>query len=1057
MVRISRKSFRPLVALLLGLSATVLVAWGYRSGWGQSIELLGLDARFRYLANAPRYVGQLEPRPSGDMSHTLAFVRRPAKAGQTPPTSRPVEAESSTQPDASQPQSSTPPARGITQIDIDDDTLARVGALPWPRTRLADLIDQLDALDARAIALDIAMPEPQAPQYETDGLADLYSRSSTAAADDDAPPRPIYTDEVLARSLARSFNTYVPFQVEYPRPPAPLAEEIARALTTRPTLSAEMIAVETGLPVTELAEQIGPTRAAMLSDRVARALAQSPQASLADVEKVVLGTASRTGEQLAIIRQAYLRSRAQAAMADKALEGSAPGVAQPGQAIPPMVLFAQSMRRTGFIDDIAMPDQRSADGVLRSVSPLVRTPAGLYWQLAFSMAVDELARVHGTPAEFSTQPGALTLTFADGHVRRIDLDEGRMIIDWPRASARGDRVSAWTLLDLADQRHAMDRNVLRGRSVMAQVARTLQYAPMLQLLKDIDGLNGQLARARQDRPWTGLFDPAHVWTAPAELAEQLDGKLAELDRLAQTVQSEVRQMGWDKPPPTPAVPEPQDDPPPASTMPATAPTPWEMWAGYRKELARSQELAAGLRQMDQLRLANRSLDRAIISAEASLRPHVAGRLCLVGSTASGSTDVLATPMNPRTPGVMVEAATLNALLTGSFIRKADPAMNLMTILLCGAIVSLLSAFRPARQSLLLTILALTAFVAVNAMIVFRQQHIWLTLVAPLSAMGLSFGVVTSYRQLTEDRRKRQIRRLFSHAMSPGGLDRLAEDPGILHLAGERRRVSCFFSNLADFTALSESIGELETVSLLNRYFDRMGQVIQARHEGYLSKFLGDGIFAIFGAPVVVPGHARLSLAAALDCQAELNTLNAELARDKHPAAGRLRIRIGISTGEVVLGNCGSTHRLDYTAIGDGVGLASSLEEGNKHFGTSILCDDATYQSGGSDVLARPIGMIALTGRDESVAAWQPLCRRNDADGPLFQGVEWFAKALECFVAGDFRSAIKQFEAASQRFQESRFFDNQPDKVGRVFIDRCREYIIEPPESDFDGVLRLAEK
>ena len=157
-----------------------------------------------------------------------------------------------------------------------------------------------------------------------------------------------------------------------------------------------------------------------------------------------------------------------------------------------------------------------------------------------------------------------------------------------------------------------------------------------------------------------------------------------------------------------------------------------------------------------------------------------------------------------------------------------------------------------------------AYAAFNASVVFGVMNCWLAVWHPLMAMVAGFAMVTAYRQLTEERAKRRIRALFAHAMSPALVDRLLEDPSVARLGGERRVVTCFFSDMAGFTSLSERLGEQGTVSLLNRYFDRMTDVIQNRNGGYLNKFLGDGLFVFFGAPVFQDDHPARAIRAAID-------------------------------------------------------------------------------------------------------------------------------------------------------------------------------------------------
>ena len=389
------------------------------------------------------------------------------------------------------------------------------------------------------------------------------------------------------------------------------------------------------------------------------------------------------------------------------------------------------------------------------------------------------------------------------------------------------------------------------------------------------------------------------------------------------------------------------------------------------------------------------------------------------------------------------------IASGAFVRRPHPTIDVLAILFAGALVTLITARRSVLQAFPLALALGGAYAALNALVFFALLNVVLVFWMPIEAMAASFAVVTAYRQLTEERAKRRIRGLFAHALSPALVDRLIEDPSLARLGGERRVLSCFFSDLWGFTALSEALGEQRTVRLLNRYFDRMTEVIQTRRGGYLNKFLGDGIFVFFGAPVFQDDHAARSVQAAIDCQDEVARVNAELA-EEYPHPPRLRSRIGITTGEVMVGNCGSTQRMDYTAIGDTVNLASRLESANKFFGTGILVSDQTWQAAGVDgILARPLGQVVVVGKTEPVKIWNVLARSGELDSAVEQACAEFSRGVELFAAGKFAESAEAFQAALKLSPD--------DGPAKVFLGLCRAYIASPPTGAWDGAVHLTEK
>jgi len=265
--------------------------------------------------------------------------------------------------------------------------------------------------------------------------------------------------------------------------------------------------------------------------------------------------------------------------------------------------------------------------------------------------------------------------------------------------------------------------------------------------------------------------------------------------------------------------------------------------------------------------------------------------------------------------------------------------------------------------------------------------------------------------LTEERAKRHIRGMFAHALSPALVDKLLDDPSLAELGGQQRELTCMFSDLAGFTSMSQRLGPQKTVRALNHYFDTMTDVVQDFGGGFLNKFLGDGIFCFFGAPVLQDDHAARAIRSAVEFQQRLNDLNAAVSAElDEPAA--LAIRVGLAGGEAMVGNCGSTRRMDYTAIGDCVNLASRLESANKDFHTRILIADVTWQAAGIDDLpARSVGPVLIRGVEEPVDLWEAWA--SPADEDLIAALATFADGVAAFGQGRFDEAEAAFKAVAK--------------------------------------------
>jgi adenylate cyclase len=213
--------------------------------------------------------------------------------------------------------------------------------------------------------------------------------------------------------------------------------------------------------------------------------------------------------------------------------------------------------------------------------------------------------------------------------------------------------------------------------------------------------------------------------------------------------------------------------------------------------------------------------------------------------------------------------------------------------------------------------------------------------------------------------RERIKKSFASYVSRQIFEKILTSESVTKLEGERKKVTVLFSDIHHFTTLSERLVPEQVVSILNEYFEQMLDVIFT-HQGTLDKFLGDGIMVEFGAPLDDPQQERNAVLAAIDMQKALKKLNAKWAQKSSPL---LEMSIGIHTGQAVVGNVGSEQRMEYTAIGDTVNVASRLEQAAKGLDVSILISDTTYQALKGEFLARNLGPLALPGRKEEVISY----------------------------------------------------------------------------------------
>ncbi len=328
-----------------------------------------------------------------------------------------------------------------------------------------------------------------------------------------------------------------------------------------------------------------------------------------------------------------------------------------------------------------------------------------------------------------------------------------------------------------------------------------------------------------------------------------------------------------------------------------------------------------------------------------------------------------------------------------------------------------------------------------AMVAFRHALI-LPLFEPFLA-GIGAAVVTiAYRFLVTDRDKRFLRKSFALYLAPTLIEKMVTSKKPPELGGETRNVTVYFSDVAGFSTFSEQMSPTQLVALMNEYLSVMGEVIE-QHGGFIDKYIGDAIVAVFGAPIDDPDHASKAILAALHCRVRLEELN----RRPHSLMGhRIAQRIGLNTGEALVGNIGSRRRFNYTVMGDVVNLASRLEGANKFFGTQILASEATVAFTGSTFAWREIDAIGVKGRSGAVRIYEPLAESGHVTPEQSERAAAYAAGLEHWRAADFSNAATCF---------ARFADSDPPSAR--FLERALNFSAHPPGPDWKPVNRLTEK
>lgn len=331
------------------------------------------------------------------------------------------------------------------------------------------------------------------------------------------------------------------------------------------------------------------------------------------------------------------------------------------------------------------------------------------------------------------------------------------------------------------------------------------------------------------------------------------------------------------------------------------------------------------------------------------------RVVLIGTSALGTYDQKVTPTSANTTGAEINANVVENILLNDFIRKSPGVMELAVILLTGVLLGIfLPRFRAVSGYALATAIIVSYILFSFYLLMFKG--LWINIIYPILNMSVIYIAQTVTEFFFEEKKARDIRRMFSSYVSPKIVEELVTHPEKAHLGGERRTVTVLFSDIMGFTSLSEKLPPEEVVSMLNEFFKEMVDII-IRWDGTLDKFVGDEIMAFWGAPADQPNHAELAVRCALNMSDRLEEMQEVWRSQGRPI---LDCGIGIDTGEAIIGNIGAEgKKMDYTVIGDHVNLAARVEKLTRQYGVRILTTENTIGALDSIIRSEHIGHVEI--------------------------------------------------------------------------------------------------
>ncbi len=418
----------------------------------------------------------------------------------------------------------------------------------------------------------------------------------------------------------------------------------------------------------------------------------------------------------------------------------------------------------------------------------------------------------------------------------------------------------------------------------------------------------------------------------------------------------------------------------------------------------------------------------------------------VGYSAPGLYDLKPTPFNARAPAIEVHMSLLYSWLANDFLKPLSWQINALIAVLFAILVYLL--FMQATKVMLAIggSVLLLLMLLVLSMLLVRLDYIPMlsTLLMPPVLVAV---VVGARRMLSESREKEFRQKSLEKMVSPNVANWLLEDPANrMHRTGEMRDISVFFSDLAGFTTLAESMGPEKTMSIINQYMDMMQTVI-LKYDGTIKQFVGDAVMAIWGAPLAQSNQAELAISTALDSQRMLEEASFEYAKGRQL---NLTMRIGVDHGKCIVGNIGSSERFEYAAVGDTVNRASRLEGLNKFYGTRIIASETAWQASNGAFYGRRLDSVQVKGKQHAVSVYEPLCRRGEESQQQRELVENYHAGWQLYANGQWQQAVAILKSLQ---------DNYNDGPSGVLLERIRLILQDPSIAgdDWQGIWKFTTK
>ncbi|HEY7089474.1 MAG TPA: adenylate/guanylate cyclase domain-containing protein [Tepidisphaeraceae bacterium] len=893
------------------------------------------------------------------------------------------------------------PSKKIVHLDINDESLKEIGWFPWPRTKLAMMLDEVRLAGAKIIGFDIIFPEPQPPRFEMQP---------------DGTPKLIHDDQNFADAVRRAGNVLIPLSV----PPKtndepPITEAMASILRDDVEQTAAQVTAklrgtkfDDGPPLeAEVREQFLKSRERAMFDRV-WPLVLAGESDPEKLKQTLIPKAFATGVRTDVdwlVDSTLPRVLSVRRLSEFSLPMTAdmPQLLRSDTELATIAPFCEAAAYSGFVDFAP-----GSDGVVRMVPLFVNHRGRLLPHMSLVMAC---AMLDVKPSELTIAPDTVTIPIhgAGAQPLRIPVrsiksqvfgDVGLfMNIPWfgkrtwetmydaPRYADSAQHIplqSVWRICAMEQSIHGNDRAatqvlayfVDKQQGDKAAVQAWVKQAPTM----TTDALEKMIRDMLADDTLKQYYD-AYKGMSPQDRGQDGETYISSYDAMGKILASNARLRG--------------------------------LHASLRDELHKQLE----------------------------------GCAVFIGWAAIGNTDFYPTSLHPRIPGVAIQSVVVNGILTRELWTSSSWWVAAFWTLVLGVLTTLIVAFLPTYPALFSTILLACGYLALNGIVFFDWGNRIVGAAAPITAATIIWFGVTAARYLIEQRERSRITKRFSSYVDPVLVNFVVENPERARFDGQVKEMTVCFTDLAGFTTISEKLRE-RTVPMLNEYMSLMLPIIRS-NKGYWNKFLGDGIMFFYNAPADNEHHARDAVFTVLQMQGAMEEFNKRLFSRGLP---HVAMRAGISTGMMVVGDAGSTDPAhgasDYTVLGDEVNLGARLESANKALGSRVLMSGRTAQLIGTEFLIRPVGKLQVVGKTEGVETFEAVCMYDEATEKQKTLVQLSADVVAHFKAATFDACIQAARVLEETCGSSKFT--------QLYMRLSRHYLQAPPNG-FDGQIVLEEK